>query len=265
VRDWEVERALAADVVQRTSGAIETGRVMVRINDGGQDFGAVFLPGVRLDVYHHGLYDPVLELAHASTWIAYERGGESQLVRLSTILPSVTTAVDGKAFVTHFGDRTDALSVVRTVEATPGNANSIGVRYHIRPAVDVELRSLQFNVEGEQILVGEGSAPATIESELFDGTIVPITVITSWDHGMAPPLAPPGEGEWQTLTIELRVPTGERRTDVTTFYDPVSILRGYGIRYIINRDGDGASYPLIRRYDLLPVHENADYKIYELN
>ena len=54
-RPWEVDSAVAAEVIQRASAGVETGRFLATVNDGGQDSGKVFPVGVRVDIFHKGI------------------------------------------------------------------------------------------------------------------------------------------------------------------------------------------------------------------
>lgn len=266
-RPWEVDRAIAAEVVQRSSGGFETGRVLVTQNTGGQDYGKLFPAGVRIDAYHLGMYDETIALDDRATRVRVSTYGVAQNVPLGALeitSSASSETVDGVSLSTRFASEKNPLRIVREASAEGAEPGSVIVDYHIgAPAgLTVESLSIAFK-DAPTMIIRDGSPETAIDARMFDGSNTSVGASTGWAKSNAP------EGEdatllWRRVRLVLTFPPGERRLPTTRLYDPATVLQQYGIRYIVDRDGDGAPFPIIRDYGLVEVHgDGGTYHIYE--
>jgi hypothetical protein len=267
-RPWEVQRAIEAEVVHRSNGGIETGRMLVTANDGGQDFGKIFPAGVRVDAFNRGMYTHAFTMRNNTTSMLLESVGVSQKVSLSSLEDAGTFTyhdAGGEHMLTRFDSATAPLQVYRRVSASNADLDVVTVDYFI---------GLVPGVRPAALLVGTGdwgnvevkpAATTYFYPELPDGSLIEVEARTSWlGAGVVPP---PGANpflEWRQATVQMDVGDGERRIPRTELYSPLRLLEGNGIRWIIDRDGDGAAFPVIRQYGLMPVYENEEYRVYEV-
>jgi hypothetical protein len=269
-RPWEVDRAIAAEVVHRSSGGIESGRLLTTANDGGEDFGTIHPAGVRIDAFHKGMYSPALQIDDKSTRLTFTSVGKSRTVPLAALAPGATTAetVGGMhRLTTRFSSPELTVEVVRVVTMRAGDPNSVEVTYHVGALPGVALTQLTVRThtgEEEPMLIAPYSGGATIDTELFDGAPMTFDARTTWAPLAAPPAGANPYLLWQDVTLSLQAPDGARRIEETRLYDPLALLRSYGVRYIIDRDGDGAAFPIIRGRQLTPAYENGEYAVYDV-
>jgi hypothetical protein len=268
VRPWEVERAIAAEVVHRSNGGIETGRMLVTANDGGQDFGNVFPTGVRVDAFHKGLYTHAFTMRDSTQSLVFESVGVTQRVSLASFENGGTTAyhdATGEHLLTRFDAPSSPVQMFRLVSASNADLNTLTVDYYI---------GLPDGVRPEALVVGTGDS-GNIEVKpgatwyvypvFGDGSWIEVEATTSW---LADPTPPAGANpflRWRKATVTFDLGEGDRRIPRTQLYDPMDVLGDAGVRYLIDRNGDGAAFPIIRSRGLTPVFENEEYEVYDVS
>lgn len=268
VRPWEVERAIAAEVVHRSNGGIETGRMLVTANDGGQDFGNVFPTGVRVDAFRKGLYTHAFTMRDSTQSLVFESVGVTQRLSLASLENGGTTAYHdstGDHLLTRFDAADSPVQVFRLVSASNADLNKLTVDYYI---------GLPEGVRPEAVVVGTGDS-GNIEVKpgatwyvypvFADGSWIEVEAATSW---LADPTPPAGANpflRWRKATVTFDLGEGERRIPRTQLYEVNDVLRDAGVRYLIDRNGDGAAFPIIRARGLTPVFENEEYEVYDVS
>lgn len=269
-RPWEVDSAIAAEVLQRASAGVETGRFLATVNDGGEDSGHVFPVGLRVDVFHKGIYSNAFSLNDRDVKLALSAYGSTQEVALTSgSRPLTGTASEGatRHVYTYYALGAQKAEVIRDVSADNALPRTLQVDYYVGTINGVTPASLSLNItqpDGTSIVAADGGS--SFESTLFDGTQVPIDMTTGWERSANLALPPNADGAlvWRKISLRLQVNGSERRIDDTRVYDETSIFAQYGVRYVIDRDGDGAAFPLIRDRGLAPVYENDQYRIYDV-
>jgi hypothetical protein len=266
-RDWEVERALKAEVVYRASGGIETGRMLITANDGGQDFGSVFPAGVRIDTFQRGIYAHAFTMRDNTTNLTLATFGASQKVSLGSMRSLGTQSYHdaaGDHLATTFLDEAHFLVVVRVITASSIDLDAVTVDYYVGSPEGVYPESLVVGTGDTGPIEVKPGAMTYFYPEFEDGSVIEVEARTSWLGGTQPPRDAHLVPAWRKATIQMDVGDGERRLPHTELYDPIRMLRQEGIRYIIDRSGDGASFPVIRSLGLQPVFENEEYRVYEV-
>ncbi|HEY8172868.1 MAG TPA: hypothetical protein VIH21_07255 [Dehalococcoidia bacterium] len=266
-RPWEVDRALQAEVVLRSSGGIETGRMLVTANDGGEDYGKVFPAGVRVDAFEKGLYTHAFTMRDTTTSIVFEAANVSQKVSLGSLVQGGTTSYHdaaGEHLVTRFDAKASPLQIYRVVSASSLDLDVVNVDYYI---------GVLPGVRPSSVMVGTGD-PGNVEIKpgqtfyfyplLANGEYMEVEAQTSWLGTPVPPAGANPFLQWRKATIRMDVGDGEHRIPRTELYAPLDVLHGAGVRYIVDRNGDGAAFPIIRRYSLQPVYQNEEYRVYEV-
>lgn len=252
----------------RSNGAVESGRLLITANDGGQDFGKVVAMGVRLDTFQDGIYERTLELKDQQTVLSFESYGVQRRVRLTSMLrrpTAVTSDADGQHLTTVF-DGADGLplEVIRVVTVSNRDLNTATLQYYIGLPDGVRPRSIVIGTGGsDDIVVAEGG-DVWMYGTQKDGDIVPLAVRTSWAGDLPLPAGANGFLRWRRASVVIDAQGGDRRIPYTQALDPRAILADEGIRYIIDRNGDGASFPIIRQLGLTPVYENEEYHVYDV-
>jgi hypothetical protein len=263
-RDWEIERAIDADIVMRANAGLEGGRLLATVNDGGQDYGSTYASGVRVDVYHKGMYTEAFRLDGRATTLTLERDGAIDGVALSSF--SRETGVSPGALTTELRSYSGDVEVVRVVSMSDDAPSTVEVDLFIGTRRGVTLHSVDVAQFGaaQQMREGDAFERSRLIAPLFDGTQLPIEMETRWTDGSVRPRGGNPSLSWQKLTMTFTFPEGERRIDTIRTLDAREVLQGYGVRYIVDRDGDGASFPIIRRHVLTSVYENEEFRIYDV-
>jgi hypothetical protein len=264
-RSWEIERAIDAEVVTRASAALESGAILATVSDGGEDYGSTFPNGLRVDVFHKGMYSEAFRLDDSAVLLTFERDGVPEQIVLSSLGPR-TGAADG-VLTTMLAGATGDPQVVRAVHMTEDAPSSVTVDLFIgaRPGVVLQEVGIDRFAGAGPISREQGFARSSMTARLFDGAEVPVSVHTAWAESPGRPDGGDPSLVWQKLSITMSVPDGERRIDTLRTLDPSAMLHAYGIRYIVDRDGDGASFPIIRQRSLPKRYENGEYTVYELD
>jgi hypothetical protein len=267
-RPWEVDSAIAAEVVQRASAGVETGRFLATVNDGGQDSGKVFPVGMRVDVYHKGIYTNAFSLNDRDVRIEVAALGASQVVSLGTSeRPVTTTYQDGLThhLVTRYALPAQRMSVVRDVSADETMPRTLNVDYYIGTLPGVGPKSLNAGIsrpDGSPVQASVGGS--AFDATMFDDSTVPIDLTAEWAFLAAPPADADPALVWRKISMHFQVNGNEQRIDGVRTYDVRDVLASYGVRYLIDRDGDGAAFPIIRDQGLIPVYRNNEYRIYSV-
>lgn len=266
-RPWEVERALEAEVVHRSSGGIETGRMLITANDGGQDFGKVFPDGVRVDLFSSGMYKNLMSLRDQTAAVNFIAYGATKKMSLGAMENRGTSAwedASGKHLVTTFVAEDAPISVVRVVTADSIDQSTVLLEYYVGAPEGVRPDSVVIGTgESGGVEIKPGGSD-TIYADLPAGEIVEVGVRTSWEGGALPPRDANPFLTWRKATMSLNVGQGERRVPYAALLDPLTILEHRNVRYIVDRDGDGAAFPIIRDLALEPVYSNSVYRVYEV-
>ncbi|HEX5479161.1 MAG TPA: hypothetical protein VFY79_05520 [Dehalococcoidia bacterium] len=269
-RPWEVDSAIAAEVLQRASAGVETGRFLATVNDGGEDSGHVFPVGLRVDVFHKGIYSNAFSLNDRDVKLALSAYGSTQEVTLTSgARPLTATSYDGSVrhVLTYYALTAQKAEVIRDVSADSSLPRTLQVDYYVGTINGVTPASLSLNItqpDGTSVAAIDGGS--SFEAALFDGSQVPIDMTTGWERSANLALPPSADGTlvWRKISLRLQVNGSERRIDDTRLYDETSVFAQYGVRYVIDRNGDGAAFPLIRDRGLVPVYENDQYRIYDV-
>lgn len=265
-RPWEADRAIAAEIVHRSSGGFETGRILTTVNDGGEDFGAVYRQGLRIDAYYKGMYTPVLALDDRSTRVHLSAFGKTQSFPLAGMLRSPTIASrsdDGAIYLDTQFDSEDAPVQVHRQVSNEFDVHATTLDLFVGRPAGVDLTQVTLATVNGTITVTPGISSSTVDVELFDGSILPLDVQTAWVPDDTRPVDADPSLTWQRVRIVISVPEGDRRIDEARLYEPADILHQYGVRYIVDRNGDGAPFPIIKGYGLTEVYSNDDYRVFE--
>lgn len=267
-RPWEVERAQAAEVVMRASGGIESGRMLTTVNDGGTDFGKIIAVGVRIDTFDKGVYEQTLQVKDQQTVLSYEAYGVTARVRLTSMIPSPTVAysdAEGEHLMTTFSGA-DGLPVqlIRIVTIDDRDLSIARIDYYVGLPEGVRPRSLVIGTDASDPIEIESGSEFWISATQKDGDELPLRVETSWTGDPAPPAGANPLLRWRRATAVIDVGEGDQRVPYTQLYDPAALLARDNIRYIIDRNGDGASFPIIRQRALAPVYQNGEYSVYDV-
>jgi hypothetical protein len=266
-RPWEVDRALEAEVLHRSSGGIETGRMLITANDGGQDFGKVFPNGVRFDLFDSGLYVHCLTLRDQTAAVTFASYGATTKVSLASMSNQGTRAYEdlaGKHLATTFISEDAPISIVRVVTADSLNTGVVNLDYFVGSPAGVRPDSFVVGTGDPGSIEVKPDGSGVLYTELPNGEEAQLVVHTSWQADALPPQDANPFLTWRRASIQFNAGAGEHRVPYAQLFDPVSILRSRHVRYIVDRDGDGAAFPLIRDLDLQPVYENSVYKVYEV-
>lgn len=267
-RPWEVERAQSAEIVMRASGGIESGRMLTTVNDGGTDFGKIIAIGVRIDTFDKGVYEQTLQVKDQQTVLSFEAYGVTRYVRLTNMIPSPTVAysdAEGEHLMTTF-DGADGLPVqlIRVVTVDDRDLSVARIDYYAGLPDGVRPRSLVIGTDASDPITIESGDDFWIAATQKDGDEIPLRVETSWTGDPSPPAGANPMLRWRRATATIDVGEGDQRVPYTQLYDPGALLAREGIRYIIDRDGDGASFPIIQQRALAPVYRNGEYSVYDV-
>lgn len=266
-RPWEVERAQSAEIVMRASGGIESGRMLTTVNDGGTDFGKIIAVGIRVDTFDKGVYEQTLQIKDQQTILSYETYGVSRRVRLTGMVPSPTVAysdADGEHLATTFSGADGLpLQIIRVVTIDDRDLSLTRIDYFVGLPDGVRPRSLVIGTDASDPITIESGGEFWISATQKDGDEIPLRVDASWTGD---PVLPAGANpflRWRRASAVIDVGEGDHRVPYTQLYDPSALLARDGIRYIIDRNGDGASFPIIRQRGLAPVYQNGEYSVYD--
>ena len=267
-RPWEVDSAVAAEVIQRASAGVETGRFLATVNDGGQDSGKVFPVGVRVDIFHKGIYTDAFALNDRDVHIDLTTLGQSQTVTLAaSTRPVTTTSQDGAIdhLITRYSLGAQYTEVIRDVSAEADLPRTLHVDYYVGTLPGVTPSALNAGVtRPDETPLDASAGDSAFDASMFDGSTVPVDLTAQWTRLPAPPAGGDAHLEWRKISMQFQVNGSERRIGDARLYDETGVLSSYGVRYVIDRDGDGAAFPIIRDQGLIPVYENDQYKVYDI-
>jgi hypothetical protein len=265
-RQSEIDRAIQAEVVFRANGGIETGHMLITANDGGQDYGKVFPTGVRVDVFAKGLYTHAFTLRDKTAEVTLSAFGREKL-SLAQFRSGGTRAwhdASGEHLATTFTRADKRVSIVRVVSATDRDLTAVTVDYYIGTPPGVTPDSLRVGTGDTGSIEVRPGDTTFFYPMLSDGSFVEVEAKTSWLAGATPPQDANPFLVWRRATVRLDAGGGEQRTRYTQLYDPQTLLKDNSVRYIVDRNGDGASFPILRQLSLKPVYTNQEYSVYEL-
>lgn len=267
-RPWEVERAQSAEIVMRATAGAESGRILATVNDGGTDYGKVIAVGVRIDAFDKGIYEQTLQVKDQGTILSYETYGVSRRIRLTGLVPEPTTTYTddtGVHMMTVFNGADGLpLQVIRVVTVDQFDLSVVALDYHVGLPDGVRPRSLVIGTDAsDAITIAEGGE-LYLAAMQKDGDEVALRVQTSWVGDPATPASANPLLTWRRASAVIDVGEGDQRIPYTQLYDPLALLPAENIRYIVDRNGDGASFPIIRQLGLAPVYTNGEYSVYDV-